>query len=152
MMLRITMSWFYCWERKLEPTFKRVVKYFSAENVYKYLRRWHEGPAEVATITRAGCFLALAFGRGLVCQGERGDLEENWSSTRPTHRPTVSQYTAAPLSLLEEKNWIPENTIFIWYLVQDPSPKHCWRLAGIDPSCSVLADDDGIQRINNLHL
>lgn len=132
-MVKIMMSCFYCWERKLEPTFKRVVKYFSAENVYKYLRRWHEGPAEVATITRAGCFLALAFGRG-----PPGPGRENWSSTRPTHRPTVSQHTAASLSLLEEKNRIPANTIFIWYLVQDPSPKHRLRLAGIDPSGSVL--------------
>ena len=39
--------------------------------------------------------------------------------------------TDAFLSLLEEKNRIPANTIFIWYLVQDPSPKHRWRMAGL---------------------
>ena len=149
MMLKIMMSWFYCWERKLEPTVKRVVKYFSAENVYKYLRRWHGGPAEVERwppSPEPGVFWPWHL--GVVCRGRGG--RENWSSTRPTHRPTVSQYRRLLISTGGEKQNSSEYNL---YLVFGPgSVTKAPLAAGGDWSVWFCADDDGIQRINNLHL
>ena len=142
MMLNIMMSWFYCWERKLEPTFKGVVKYSSAENVYKYLRRWHEGPAEVATPSpEPGVFWPWHL--GVVCRGRR----ERELVINPPNSPAhgVAVLSRLLISTGGEKQNSSEYNL---YLVFGPgSVTKAPLAAGGDWSVWFCADDDGIQRI-----